>query len=291
MRGERAPSGDVYTEQVIARAHAILAARSEAALAQRAAQDRRWKFVFLLTLIALIAAILLGPAPTLERTLILALSGVCAQQHNWFVGGIQLPLCARDTGMYLSLLTTAGVILLRGRGRAGALPPWHILATLIGLVVIMAVDGVNSTINTIGMTPWYEPRNDLRTATGMGAGVGLAVLVMLLFNRLLRQNVDMTLPALGQWRELGMITLINAAILTALLFDAGFLAWPLALLDLIGVAGTLFMTALTAIAVVMNYDGTVTRVTQLARPATFALILTGAFLAGMAWVRATLIGG
>lgn len=284
-------TGDPSVEHILATARARIAARSEAARAQRAAQERRWRFFFLLALMALITALLLAPAPTLERKLILALSGVCAQQHNLFIGGIQLPLCARDTGMYLSLLATLSVILLHGRGKAGGLPPQGILATLVGLVVIMAVDGINSTINEIGMTPWYEPRNDLRAATGMGAGAGLAVLLMLLFNRALRRDVDETLPVLGAWRELGLIALINAVVLTAMLIDVGFLAWPLALLDLLGVSGTLFVTALTAIAVLMNYDGTVTRLPQLARPATFALILTGSFLAGMAWLRAALTGG
>lgn len=288
---ERQPSSDPVTERVMTEVHARLAARSAAMRMQREEKDHRWRMFFVLTLIALIAAIVFVPAPTPERRLILVLSGVCAQQHNLFVGGIQLPLCARDTGMYLSVLATLGVIRLRGRTRAGALPPWHILATLIGLVALMAVDGINSTINEIGMTPWYEPRNDLRTATGMGAGVGLAVALTLLFNRSLRYDVASNLPVLGQWRELGMIALINTAILTAMLLDVRWLAWPLALLDLIGVAGTLFVTAVTAIAAVMNYDGTITRVTQLARPATFALLTTGAFLAGMALLRATMIGG
>ncbi len=290
MKHDQMPSGDISAEQVIARAQALIAARSDAASAQRAVKERRWRLFFLITLIALVIAILAAPAPTLEKKLILALSGVCSQQHNLFVGGIQLPLCARDTGMYLSLLATLGVLMLRGRGKAGGLPPWRILATLIGLVLIMAVDGINSTINEIGMMPWYEPRNDLRTVTGMGAGVGLAVLLMLLFNRSLRRDVDETLPVLGTWRELALIASINAIILTVLLLDIGFLAWPLALLDVIGVSGTLFVTALTATAVVMNYDGTITRLAHLARPATFALILTGAFLAGMAWLRATFIG-
>ncbi len=290
MQHNKAPSGDISAEEVVAAAQAVIAARSKAAPAQRAMEERRWRIFFLITLIALVIAMLAAPAPTLEKTLILALSGVCAQQHNLFVGGIQLPLCARDTGMYLSLLATLSVLTLRGRGKAGGLPPLPILATLVGLVLVMAVDGVNSTINEIGMTPWYEPRNDLRAATGMGAGVGLAVLIVLLFNRSLRRDVDETLPVLGQWRELGLILLINAVLLAAILLDIGFLAWPLALLDLIGVSGTLFVTALTAIAALMNYDGTITRLTHLARLATFALILTGAFLAGMAWLRATFIG-
>ncbi len=291
MQHNQTPSGDMSTEQVIATAKALIMARSSAAAAQRATEERRWRIFFLITLMILVIALLAAPAPTLEQKFILVLSGVCAQQHNLFVGGVQLPLCARDTGMYLSLLTTLSVMLLRGRGKAGGLPPWHLLATLVGLVLVMAVDGVNSTINEIGMTPWYEPRNDLRAATGMGAGIGLAVLLMLLFNRSLRRDVDETLPVLGQWRELGMIILINAVLLTAVLLDIGFLAWPLALLDLVGVGGTLFITALTAIAVLMNYDGTITHLTHLARPATFALILTGAFLAGMAWLRATILGG
>lgn len=291
MQNDQAPTDDISAKQVIATAQALNAARSDATHAQRAIEERRWRSFFLMTLIALVSAILAAPAPTLEKKLILVLSGVCSQQHNLIVGGIQLPLCARDTGMYLSLLTTLSVLMFRGRGKAAGLPPRHILAIIIGLVCIMAVDGINSTINEIGMTPWYEPRNDLRAATGMGAGVGLAVLLMLLFNRSLGRDVDETLPVLGQWRELGMIMLINAVLLAAILLDIGFLAWPLALLDLAGVSGTLFVTALTAIAVLMNYDGTITRLTHLARPATFALILTGAFLAGMAWLRATLIGG
>lgn len=291
MRHHQAPSGDIPAEEIVAAAQAVIAARSKAAPAQRAMEERRWRIFFLITLSALVIAMLAAPAPTLEQKFILVLSGVCSQQHNLFVGGIQLPLCARDTGMHLSLLATLSVLTLRSRGKAGGLPPLPILATLVGLVLVMAVDGINSTINEIGMTPWYEPRNDLRAATGMGAGVGLAVLLMLLFNRSLRRDVDETLPVLGQWRELGMIILIDAVLLAAMLLDIGFLAWPLALLDLVGVSGTLFVTALTAIAVLMNYDGTITRLTHLARPATFALILTGAFLAGMAWLRATFIGG
>lgn len=291
MRDEHAASGEIPAEQIIAKAYALRAARAEAALAQCTAQERRWRIIFFFTLLALIVAVFFVPAPTLEKKLILVLSGVCAQQHNLVVGGIQLPLCARDTGMYLSLLTTLSVLTLYGRGKAGGLPPWPMLAILVGLVLIMAVDGINSTINEIGMTPWYEPRNDLRAATGMGAGVGLAVTLMLLFNRSLRRDVDETLPVVGQWRELGTIILIDAVLLAAILLDVGFLAWPLALLDLVGVSGTLFVTALTAIAVLMNDDGTITRLTQLARPATYALILTGAFLAGMAWLRAALIGG
>ncbi|MGB9754649.1 MAG: hypothetical protein C0183_18090 [Roseiflexus castenholzii] len=291
MRDEHAASGEIPAEQIIAKAYALRAARAEAALAQRTAQERRWRIIFFFTLLALIVAVFFVPAPTLEKKLILVLSGVCAQQHNLVIGGIQLPLCARDTGMYLSLLTTLSVLTLYDRGKAGGLPPWPMLAILVGLVLIMAVDGINSTINEIGMTPWYEPRNDLRAATGMGAGVGLAVTLMLLFNRSLRRDVDETLPVVGQWRELGTIILIDAVLLAAILLDVGFLAWPLALLDLVGVSGTLFVTALTAIAVLMNDDGTITRLTQLARPATYALILTGAFLAGMAWLRAALIGG
>ncbi len=118
MQHNQTPSGDMSAEQVIATAKALIMARSSAAAAQRAIEARRWRIFFLITLMILVIAFLAAPAPTLEQKFILALSGVCAQQHNLFVGGIQLPLCARDTGMYLSLLTTLGVMLLRGRGKA-----------------------------------------------------------------------------------------------------------------------------------------------------------------------------
>jgi len=285
------PTNVPEPEQVIAAARAAIMERAGMAAAERRARERRWQPLFFVVLAILLLGVLFAPAATLERKLILALSGVCAQEHNLIVGGVQLPLCARDSGMYLSLLATLAVVIMRGRGRAGALPPWPILTVLAGLVAIMGVDGVNSLLNEIGLVPWYTPRNDLRALTGMGAGVGLAVVLVLLLNRSLRRDVDDSLPVLGQWRELGLIALIDGALLASALLDVAPLAWPLALLVFAGVTGTLFVTALVAIAVILRYDGTITHPAQLARPATLALAFMGVFLVVMALLRAVLVNG
>lgn len=275
---------------IVTETPALLAGETEDRGARRAIRERRWRPFFIVVLAMLLLSILFAPAPTLEQKLLLTLSGVCSQQHNLTIGGVQLPLCARDSGMYLSLLATLAVIVAAGRARAAALPPRPILATLIALVLMMAVDGVNSTINEIGLVPWYTPRNDLRALTGMGAGIGLAMVLTLLVNMSLRRNPAEALPVLGRWRELGSIALIDLMLLAALLLDVAVLAWPLALLVFAGVTGTLFITALVALAVMLRYDGAISHPFQLARPATLALLLTGGFLAGMALLRAWLVG-
>lgn len=154
----------------------------------------------------------------------------------------------------------------------------------------MAIDGVNSTVNEISLVPWYAPPNDLRALTGMGAGIGLAMVLTLLVNMSLHRHPAETLPVLGRWRELGVIAFIDLLLLAALLLDVALLAWTLALLVFAGVTGTLFDTALVALAVMMRYDGAISHPFQLARRATLALLLTGGFLAGMALLRAWLVG-
>jgi len=50
--------------------------------------------------------------------------GLCHQQadRSFFVGGRQLPLCARDTGTYLGALATLGSMLATHRQSTGRIP-------------------------------------------------------------------------------------------------------------------------------------------------------------------------
>ncbi|NTW96984.1 MAG: DUF2085 domain-containing protein [Oscillochloris sp.] len=247
--------------------------------------ERRWSAA----LIGLVAGLLLGatlmPGVSLERTLYIALHGICAQTHNLISGGVQLPLCARDSGMYLSYLATLGVVAARGRWRAGRLPPLPISLSILAMFLLMAADGVNSTLAEMGLAHAYAPRNDLRLLTGMGAGIGLALVVLLVLNTALRRNVDDSLRSLGQWRELGMVLAADALIVAALAADTPLLAAPLALLVAVGVVVNLAAVISLIPSLFLGLSGRVSRMSQLAHPAIIGLTLALTFLIALARYR------
>jgi uncharacterized membrane protein len=255
------------------------------ALPHLGAADRRWSAVLLGLVAGLVIGWALLPGLSLERKLYLALHGVCAQTHNLVSGGVQLPLCARDSGMYLSYIVTMVVVFVRGRGHAGRLPPWPISLTILGLALLMAGDGLNSTLAEMGLAYAYPPRNDLRLLTGMGAGIGLALIILLVINTALRCDVDDQLPALGGWRDLALVLVLDAAIVAALAVDTPLLAWPLALLVTFGVIGNLALVLSLVPAMALGRAGRVSHLVQLAHPASIGLVLAVAFLVALARFR------
>lgn len=247
--------------------------------------ERRWSAALLGLAAGLLLGLVLMPGVSLERALYIALHGICAQTHNLIVGGFQLPLCARDSGMYLSYLATMGVVAARGRWRAGRLPRLPVSLAVLGMFLLMAADGVNSTLAEMGLAHAYEPRNDLRLLTGMGAGVGLALVVLLVLNTALRRNVEDDTRALGGWGDLGLVLLVDALIVGALALNTPLLAVPLALLVTLGVVGNLAAVMMLLPGIALGLGGRVTRMSQLAHPATLGLILALTFLVALARYR------
>ncbi|EFO79213.1 hypothetical protein OSCT_2876 [Oscillochloris trichoides DG-6] len=247
--------------------------------------ELRWSAVVIGMVVGLLLGVLFMPGVTLEQILYLALHGICAQTHNLVVGGFQFPLCARDSGMYLSYLVTLGVVVARGRGLAGRLPPLRISLTILLLFVIMGVDGVNSTLAEFDFPHAYTPRDDLRLVTGMGAGIGLALVVLLVINTALRRDVQDQLHSLGTWRELGMIILINAIIVALIYTNLLIVAVPLALLSAAAVLLNLALVMMLIPSLFLGLGGRVTRTTQLAHPAFIGLVLGLTFLIALARYR------
>jgi len=105
--------------------------------------------------------------------------GLCHQlpERSLFGGGLQYPVCARDTGIYLGFLVAFGVIVaLSRRRRPSELPPlwaWVAIAIFIGA---MALDGVSSYAG------WRATTNDLRLVTGLMAGFAIGALTVPLIN-------------------------------------------------------------------------------------------------------------
>lgn len=276
---------DRTSDEIIEQALHDQQARKAQARAERTRGDTPWRYLFVGLAAVLLLALLAWPSAPLSWKLYAVVHGVCAQVHNVNVGGVQLPLCARNTGIYSSFLITTLYLLALGRGRAARIPPLPVTVALGLFVVIMAIDGFNSMLRDLFLPHLYTPRNELRTLTGIGMGVALAVTILLIMNLSLRKDPDTEQRVLGGWLELGGALLVNLLTLAAIYGNVAALYWPIAWAAWLGLVGILFCVNLLVVALAMRYDNAVTHLAQLARPATVALLVTLLLLSSMSWAR------
>jgi uncharacterized membrane protein len=105
--------------------------------------------------------------------------GLCHQlpERSFFGGGVQVPVCARDTGIYFGILISLAIIAALHRGsRPRGLPTpsgWVVIALMVGA---MALDGVTEYS---GMRP---TTNELRLITGLLAGFAIGAVIAPMIN-------------------------------------------------------------------------------------------------------------
>lgn len=105
--------------------------------------------------------------------------GLCHQlpERSFFGGGVQVPVCARDTGIYFGVLISLGLVsLLHGKTRPRGLPTragWIAIALMIGT---MALDGGTEYAGLRGTT------NELRLITGLLSGFAIGALIAPMIN-------------------------------------------------------------------------------------------------------------
>ncbi|MGV8082117.1 MAG: DUF2085 domain-containing protein [Coriobacteriia bacterium] len=108
--------------------------------------------------------------------------GLCHQipERSFFGGGVQVPVCARDTGIYLGLVISLVLIsrLHRHRHPTGFPSPgtWALLALMVG---VMVLDGVTEYV---GLRP---TTNDLRLFTGLTTGFAAGAILLPMLNDVL----------------------------------------------------------------------------------------------------------
>lgn len=110
-------------------------------------------------------------------------SSLCHQipSHSPVLNGVQFPLCARCTGLYLGSLIGLSYALFAGR-KAG-IPRKPYLILLFSIFVIWGADGVNSLISDFLNRPFlYETTNLTRSITGYAMGLVMSTALATLFN-------------------------------------------------------------------------------------------------------------
>jgi uncharacterized membrane protein len=198
--------------------------------------------------------VLLAAAPLADGLLLDGLHDVgytvCHQipSHSFFIAGHQLPLCARCSGIYLGFLVGLLGLALLGRIRASKLPPDRVTALLVGFFLAMGVDGFNSLLGFFPDAPQiYPPSNLLRLATGMAAGVSLALLLVPMLNQSLWSKPE-PVESVFDIQELGGYGVMAAMAIMAVNSTPPELLYPIAILSTLGVFVTLSMAATAFVA-------------------------------------------
>lgn len=207
-----------------------------------------------------LAALILSPGDLLEHADHVGYA-VCHQipVRSYFFGDHQLPLCARCSGQYLGALFGLALLVLLGRGKAGALPPAGIVLLLLGFLAVWAFDGLNSYLTLFpGMPHLYEPQNILRVTTGAMQGVALIALVWPFYNAGLWTRPS-PLPSIRNWREVGLLALLVVAIAALVNSQWPPLLYPLALLSVAGTVMMLTIVNTMLLTIALRRSGTVER--------------------------------
>lgn len=243
-----------------------------------------WPAVFVALWVLLAAAFVALPWPV-ESKALAALHGLCAQQptHSFYFGDHRLPFDARMTGIYSGFAVAALVLLLRGRWRAAGLPSAGVLVVLLAGIAALAVDGVNSTLVDAGIWHAYDPRNELRLATGLLTGTALAVLVWLLVGQIGFSRPGRRPGAsLRGFRDLGVV--LGAQSLMAVVVLSGWnpLRVPLTLVLMVSALLALTGLMLAFVLLLARRESRARRTADLAGPATLALVFALLLMGGLA---------
>ncbi len=219
-------------------------------------------------------------------------AGVCHRitERSFVVGGVQLPLCARCSGIFISFLVTVVVSFLRGRRRPADLPPVGVTVALFLFLVVVGLDGLNSYLALFPVLPHlYPPGNTLRLLTGSLEGIALAAfLTPILHMTLWREPQEVR--SIPNFRELGLVVLAAWAVGGLLLWHPPLLFYPLAVLSLAGLFVALSTVNTLLVALVARRVGRVVQWNEALTLFGWGCVLAMLEAAAMAWVRYLLIG-
>jgi len=215
----------------------------------------------------------------LESLLQLTGYGLCHQlpERSLFGGGVQLPVCARDTGIYIGFIVSLLVIgALHRPEKPRSFPRpwvWGVIGLLIG---VMALDGFTSYAG------WRSTSNELRLLTGLAAGFGASALLAPILNDVLWSDPSPNRVLEPVWRVGVWLGALFASY--PLIWFGGPLLGPLyPWLTMAAVLATLTSVNLAIVGMFPAFDRKAKTLRDLALPAaiglTFAVIEIG--LAGL----------
>ena len=89
-----------------------------------------------------------------------------------------MPLEARMGGIFLGFLCAVALVVVLGRLRASQPPSGALGLACWALIALTGVDGLNAFLFDGGLPHLYTPNTALRLLTGLGAGLGVALMAV-----------------------------------------------------------------------------------------------------------------
>ncbi|MDY6847389.1 MAG: DUF2085 domain-containing protein [Chloroflexota bacterium] len=185
-------------------------------------------------------------------------------ERSFNIGGREMAMCARCSGLFLGALL--GLIFQILQGRKGKMPPFP-AALLFGLLALAWVlDGINSfSMLTPSIPSFYQTQNWTRLVTGTGMGLAISAILLPAFIQTMFKGWEGS-SSFDRWYQIVMV-LILAAILDALiLLEIPAIQYLLSLLSAAGVLVLLTMIYSMVLVMLFKKENTYQSVSQLFMP-------------------------
>jgi uncharacterized membrane protein len=217
--------------------------------------------------------------------------GICPQRpgHSLFFGDVQMPIEAREGGIFAGFLLGFIFLLILGRGKARNLPPPRILALLAGFIVLMGLDGLNAVAYDLYLPTPYTPNLFMRSGTGLLTGLALAGIMVPVFNQSTWQQ-SQPVASLSRWREIVLFLLLLAIFWAAGLSGWKPLLYPVSIVAIVGQVILMVSFGVMMASILLRREGLVSNFTELAPLILIALIAVVVMLSATSVVRYALFG-
>lgn len=211
--------------------------------------------------------------------------GLCHQlpERSLFAGGVRVPVCARDAGIYLGFTVALVVLALLHRDRPSRAPTTGVNVLLALGVVAMALDGLTSYGGLRTTT------NEIRLMTGLMTGFALAAWITPMLSAELWRRPGTGRVLAGGARVaayLGALALSYVAIW----YGGPYLGVVYPLLATVSIIVTFTVINLVIVCLLPPFERRASRLRDAWLPLLIALGLTGLELAGSALLKAWLVG-
>lgn len=232
-----------------------------------------------------LAILVLIPVGFSEKSRTL-LHGLCAQTptHSFTFGGTLLPFDSRMTGIYGGTLVTLVYMAWRRRFFGWGLSPRRVTVLLVLFVLAMAADGFNSLFTDLGIPHPWPPRNELRLLTGYLSGISLAAALSWLLGSAL-YRLGTREAGIQSLKDVLFILLPLVPFAGLLLYGAGWLYLPLALMLVVSAWLTMSVLGLAIIVLAFRLDDRIGRLQGLHLPGAVAALLGMAIMLALAFGR------
>lgn len=202
--------------------------------------------------------------------------GLCHQlpDRSFFGGGLQVPVCARDTGIYAGFAIGLIVLYLAHRGRRPSeMPPWPVMLLLGSFIGIMVLDGVTSYAGLRTTT------NGIRLLTGLTTGFALSAFTLTLLNSQVWRRFD-TDRVLDGLQAVGIFVLGVPVAYVVIRYGGPLLGVAYAVAIALTIVVTFSAVNLVMVCLLPWFERRADTWRDMAAPLVIATVLTGAELAG-----------